>query len=504
MNVPQHTVRITLGLVTLTIGLLLLGQFVGLIPDERASALKARQQLCETLAIQISMLPIETSVAAVDVLVRSLVGRYPELRSAGLRRSDGILLLETPQHRALWPEGASASAERVAVPVYSNAARWGALEISFTPLSNGGLAGFLSNSFVHFVAFMAVAGMILYYLLIRRALKHLDPSSVIPARVRAALDVLAEGVVLADDAGNIVLANRSLAGKLDATPNEMLGRTLNDLPWLASDSGRRSGFVHYAWQATLRDGRVVTGVPMYLETPQHGMRTLMVNSAPISDDQGQVRGAIVTFDDVTQLEEKNAELEGMLRMLKDSQDRIHRQNEELQTLAVKDPLSGCLNRRGLFERLQATFERARRNDGNLCCVMCDIDHFKSINDTLGHAAGDQIIRAIAEVLLAGTRDSDVVARYGGEEFCLLLPDMSLQQGLEIAERLRRTLAALDNAGIKVTASFGVSAMEAAPADAEEFLKQADAALYRAKRSGRNRVVGHTLPADATRSSAERH
>lgn len=493
MNVPQHTLRITLGLVTLTIGLLLLGQFAGLLPDQRLSELKARQQFCETLAVQVSILPIDSSLKVVDALVHSLVARYPEVLSAGLRRNSGDLLLETAEHSRLWTEGTVMSSERVAVPIYSNSGRWGALEVSFMPLPGTGLVGMLGNPFVHFLLFMALAGTILYYLLIRRALKHLDPSAVIPARVRAALDVLAEGVVLADDEENIVLSNRSFATKLDATPVEMLGKTLRSLPWL--NSTPEAGALHYAWHATLKEGRIMTGVPMYLDTKKHGTRTLMVNSAPISDEAGRVCGTIVTFDDVTQLEEKNAELEGMLRMLKDSQDKIHRQNKELQSLAVRDALTGCLNRRGLFENLNAAFDRAQRNAGKLSCVMCDIDHFKDINDTHGHAVGDKVIRMVAEILRTGARETDVIARYGGEEFCLMLPDLSLQQGSELAERLRRALAARDTDGIKVTASFGVSSMEIQPADADSLLKQADAALYRAKRSGRNRVVTHTFPTD---------
>lgn len=498
MNVPQHTLRITLSLVMLTIGLLLLGQFVGLLPDQRISELKSRQQLCETLAVQVSLLPIESSLKVVDALMRSLVARSPEVRSAALRRSNGELLLETPEHSELWPEGTVTSADRVAVPIYSNTGRWGALEVSFTALPGTGLSGMLNNPFVHFLVFMAVAGSLFYYLLIRRALKHLDPSAVIPARVRAALDVLAEGVILADDEGNIVLSNRSLATKLNTTPNALLGRTLTSLPWLNAEANNGQ----FVWQATLREGRVVTGTPMYLDTDHLGMRTLMVNSAPICDEKGQVRGAIITFDDVTQLEEKNAELEGMLRMLKETQDKINRQNKELQNLAARDALTGCLNRRGLFESLNAAFERAKRNNGKLSCVMCDIDHFKVVNDTHGHGIGDKVIQLVAEVLRNGARESDVIARYGGEEFCLMLPDLSLQQGSELAERLRRALAAKDIDGIKVTASFGVSAMEILPEDPEDLLKQADAALYRAKRSGRNRVVNHTLPTNNTRAASD--
>ncbi len=495
MNVPQHTLRITLSLVVLTIGLLLFSQLAGLLPDERHAELKSRQQLCESLAVQISLMPIDSSLPVIDALVHSLVARHAHINSAGLRRADGQLLLETAEHRTHWQPDTVASPERVIVPLYTNSGRWGALEVSFAPLSGSGWRSFTDSPLLRFIAFMTLTGSILYYLLIRRALKHLDPSAVIPARVRAALDVLAEGVILADDEENIVLSNRSLAAKLDTTPNALLGKTLNSLPWVNPDP--KAGDIQYAWQATLRSARVVTGVPMYLETKAHGLRTMMINSAPITDNDGMVRGAIVTFDDVTQLEEKNAELEDMLNMLKESQDKIFRQNKELQSLAVLDPLTGCLNRRGLFESFAAAFDRARRTGGKLSCLMCDIDHFKNINDTYGHNTGDKVIRAVAGVLRSGARETDVIARYGGEEFCLMLPGLTLQQGSELAERLRRALAALTVEGIKVTASFGVSAMEIHPADAEGMIKQADVALYRAKRSGRNRVVTHSLPGEDT-------
>lgn len=105
--------------------------------------------------------------------------RYPEIRSSGLRRNDGTLLLATSAHDRLWSPDVPPSSEHVAVPIYAQAGRWGTLELSFTPLATTGILGILRDPFVHFLLLMAVGGGFSYYLFMRRALKHLDPSAVI-------------------------------------------------------------------------------------------------------------------------------------------------------------------------------------------------------------------------------------------------------------------------------------------------------------------------------------
>jgi GGDEF domain-containing protein len=113
----------------------------------------------------------------------------------------------------------------------------------------------------------------------------------------------------------------------------------------------------------------------------------MVNGAPIYDGSGNPRGALATFDDVTALEEKNEQLQAMVEKLEHSQAEISRQNKQLAFLATRDPLTGCFNRRSLFEQLETTFRKAQQGGGNLACIMCDIDHFKAVNDNHGHATG---------------------------------------------------------------------------------------------------------------------
>jgi len=157
--------------------------------------------------------------------------------------------------------------------------------------------------------------------------------------------------------------------------------------------------------------------------------------------------------------------------------------EEAKSISFRDPLTGLANRRFLEIQLEKIFELARRHGQNQSVIMLDIDHFKIYNDTYGHQGGDQLLVILAKILMAQSRKSDYVFRYGGEEFLVLLPDTELSMALDAAERLR---AAVEReAG--VTISLGVAGYRDGMPDKETLVKAADAALYRAKEGGRNRV-----------------
>ncbi|RME21235.1 MAG: GGDEF domain-containing protein [Deltaproteobacteria bacterium] len=174
------------------------------------------------------------------------------------------------------------------------------------------------------------------------------------------------------------------------------------------------------------------------------------------------------------------------------------QQQALTRLASIDGLTGALNRRAFLARCREELHRAGRNRRPLCLVMLDLDHFKRINDTRGHAVGDLVLREAAARLRQRMRESDVLGRLGGEEFAVLLPETGLAEAREVAERLRRVLAdsPIRARGVEVaiTASFGVAPVDAADDDGvERALQDADTALYRAKEAGRNRVVPHEPP-----------
>jgi diguanylate cyclase (GGDEF)-like protein len=169
-------------------------------------------------------------------------------------------------------------------------------------------------------------------------------------------------------------------------------------------------------------------------------------------------------------------------------ERIASMQRELIRLATTDPLTGLCNRRGFFE--QATQVRARTiPDGNLSAILLDIDNFKTINDSYGHDAGDEAIRACAE---AARLEDAVTGRLGGDEFALLLEQRALPEAVEIAENLRGRLAArpFDTGKGRITLTWSIGVGEAQPGDSiDQLLARADAALYSAKEGGRNRVAG---------------
>lgn len=168
-------------------------------------------------------------------------------------------------------------------------------------------------------------------------------------------------------------------------------------------------------------------------------------------------------------------------------------HDRLERLAAIDPLTDAYNRRFGLVRLQEEFGRALRTDGPLGVLMVDLDHFKEVNDTFGHLAGDRVLRAVAASIRRVLREGDILVRYGGEEFLAVLPGASADDLSELAERLRRAVAATRVADgdihIPVTASIGAASYpEHDVSSASELVGAADDALYVAKRAGRDRVA----------------
>lgn len=172
--------------------------------------------------------------------------------------------------------------------------------------------------------------------------------------------------------------------------------------------------------------------------------------------------------------------------------RLKRAEQELRQLAITDGLTQIANRRHFDERIQEELDRSRRYGRPLVLLLLDIDHFKKVNDTYGHPAGDAVLRRVADVCRASTRTLDLVARFGGEEFAMLLPETDVPGALQLAERIREEIAALPVSYgrhvIQVTASIGLAATQNGDRGCDQLLKSADEMLYAAKQGGRNRVV----------------
>jgi diguanylate cyclase (GGDEF)-like protein len=169
----------------------------------------------------------------------------------------------------------------------------------------------------------------------------------------------------------------------------------------------------------------------------------------------------------------------------------------LRTLASHDSLTGALNRGAFEQRLEEELARARRSTTSLSLVIFDVDHFKRLNDSFGHAAGDAALRSIGDTVASAMRRSDVFGRLGGEEFGLLLPDTGIEGAANVADKLRLRLAAPTAGQRPLTVSFGVAEVHGGASSARAMFDDADRAMYAAKRAGRDRVIrSDDLPAAA--------
>jgi diguanylate cyclase (GGDEF)-like protein len=340
------------------------------------------------------------------------------------------------------------------------------------------------------ITLVTLLGSAVSLFIVYRRHQHIDLAAVAPALLRSSLNALTEGVLLLDNRERIIMANTTFAQIVGISPKALDGVPVARLGWKFSNSYDNE----LPWSVTIRDGSQQTNRQMCLSGRAETRKVYLVDSAPVCDDRGKNSGVMVTFSDITQLEEKNDQLEGMLGMLKKSRDEIRRQNEVLQILATRDSLTNCLNRRSFFEKFDTIFNTAQRDGHKLACIMVDIDIFKSINDRFGHARGDDVIRKVADCLALSLRSTDTICRYGGEEFCIVLPGMDLDMAMETAERARSNIQLLRVPGvtsasaISITASLGVASLEQGAATLGQLIELADKALYRAKNTGRNRVV----------------
>ena len=197
--------------------------------------------------------------------------------------------------------------------------------------------------------------------------------------------------------------------------------------------------------------------------------------------------------------ELKARLRSMLRIkrlqeaLEEREKELLEVNERLRYMSQTDGLTGLDNRRHLNERIEEMFQQAQRLSEPFSLVMCDLDKFKSVNDTYGHQAGDELLKQLARILKDEAREIDRVGRYGGEEFMLLLPGTVLDAAVTFAERVRKRIEGhtftFDGGTLQRTASFGVSGLPHPKVDQSDALvRTADDALYVAKETGRNRVI----------------
>jgi diguanylate cyclase (GGDEF)-like protein/PAS domain S-box-containing protein len=484
--------RLSLALVLLTTCILLSSEMLGFTPNEDKYLLDARAKISESLAIQFSVLVPDQDIKKIQKLIRYIVKRNPDILTAGIRMASGRLIYQSNNHDELWEahDEKNSTSSHVIVPVYQNKNLWGNVELRFEELKSDSLLGFFKKPIFKMAAFILLSGFFVYLAFMLRTLRQLDPSSVIPERVNAAFDALSESVIIVDEQEQILLTNKAFGKKIGRSPESLIGVKASELNWQRITL-QKSG-AEYPWIEVLKHGKATVGAQLMLKLDDDEPIKFAINASPIIGDSEKVQGVLVTLDDITEIEQRNTDLETMVVRLEKTKGQVQQQNKELHYLATRDPLTGCLNRRSFSDQFEGLFNTAREQGAELCCFMVDLDHFKLVNDNYGHATGDLVIKLLAEILESNTRQEDLVGRYGGEEFCVVLPGQSIDIAITIAERIR--LRMKDESinrfedGPSVTASIGVASIFDEPASSDELNNLADEALYVAKESGRNKVA----------------
>lgn len=510
---PSPLVQLTMALVTMTLSMLMLADvLLNFSGPSSSQERQVRKQVSEALAVQTAALLRSGDTQTLEQSLGDTLLRVNQLRSIGLRRADGELLLSAgPHHQAWQREGSQEStADQVRVALSANGVPWGALELAYQAEHRSWWVALAAHPLAQLLLFVAVVGGIGYALYLRRALQHLDPTSVIPDRVQRAFDAMAEGVVVLDARGQVMLANRAFRDLCSADQPPKIGQSLAAVDWLARALPADPAGHPWARAMQLRknsfDDPLVVPVPATatgeVEQQARGQaapepRRLVVNCAPILDNGGAVRGCMVTFNDLSELHRAHAALQRTMEELDANREELKRNNLQLHRLATRDAMTGCLNRRAFMEGAQNLLAGAH-GLGPACppvgCLMLDIDHFKSINDTHGHGIGDRVITEAARVMLDTASSGALVGRYGGEEFCVIVAGADIDGMCSLAEQIRRRVEGevgprvTEVSGLRVTISVGAALLAGNEDTLAALLDRADQGLYRAKRGGRNRVA----------------
>lgn len=325
-------VWVSFGLVSLTISVMMAGDWlVDLAPNHDRQVFEYRRDLAESLAVQYSALAEREQIETMKFAMETLVKRIPDILSLALLQKSGTVVAQVGEHARVWvqPSGEESTLEFLQVPIFSGDERWGVLQVVFRQAEESGFQRFLSDPWVRFLAFVSVAGFVCYLFFMKRTLRQLDPSGIIPTRVKAALDALTQGVVMIDTSEFIVLANDAFCHAVGKSVTSLIGSDLSTLSWTTDDSSP-TVLVH-PWTEAITGKQPRAGTPLLLGLPEGGSRKFIVNTVPIMDDASTVRGALVSFHDVTELDRANSSIREANSELELSRFQIMEKNQELES-----------------------------------------------------------------------------------------------------------------------------------------------------------------------------
>ena len=340
LNSPRT--RIALGLVSMVVCLLIAASYLGLVPDRQGAILQGRAALAETIAVNSSVFITRNDIRRMEANLELMVARNAELQSAAVRDASGNVLVEIGEHLVHWEaldDGLSTDAQ-ITVPIWEGDKEWGQIEMRFVPIKSRAWYAFFLEPLSILIFFLAACSYVFFHLYLGRMLKALDPSQAIPDRVRSALDTMAEGLLVLDARQNIVLANEAFANLMGQQADELIGKSIGKLPWQKADE-QVSEESAFPWQLALEQSEVQLNYMLRLVDGAGKQHTFMTNCSPVLGPNGKAAGVLVSFDDVTELEEKEIQL----RLSKEEAEAANRAKSDFlanMSHEIRTPMNAIL------------------------------------------------------------------------------------------------------------------------------------------------------------------
>jgi PAS domain-containing protein len=354
---------ISLGLVGLTVGVMLAGDWlVGLAPNHDRQTFEYRRDLAESLAVQYSTLTEHAQVETVKVAMEAVTKRNPDILSLALLQADGTMVAQIGDHARTWvqPLGQESTREFLQVPIFNGNQRWGVLQIAFIPTAVSKAERLLADPWIRFLAFVSVIGFAGYFLFMKRVVHQLDPSNLLPDRVKATLDALMQGVVVIDRQDRIVLANAPFSQAVGQPMTSLVGSDLGSLSWMAAEASDE--LIHYPWTDAITDQQPQEGTPLLLDLGEGAQKKFLVTAVPIMDRAATVGGAVVSLHDVTELERAGWQLREAKSEVESYRTKLLEKDRELQKVNMS--LQAALSERQKVEEERAKLHQQLRQVTN--------------------------------------------------------------------------------------------------------------------------------------------